>query len=95
MFLLWLNMVVITFRYSGISYSLAIVLLTNYFIFFILIIIEGSIKMRVCNVSKILYFILILTFFSLSFCCVDIVNASDNDSIKECEYTEEYLNWLK
>ena len=51
--------------------------------------------MRVCNVSKILYFILILTFFSLSFCCVDIVNASDNDSIKECEYTEEYLNWLK
>ena len=47
--------------------------------------------MRVCNVSKILSFILLLTFFSLSFCCVSIVNASDNDSIKECEYTEEYL----
>ncbi len=94
MFLLWVVRSVITFRYSGINFSMVIVLLTNYFIFFILIIIESSIKMRVCNVSKILSFILLLTFFSLSFCCVSIVNASDNDSIKECEYTEEYLNWL-
>ncbi len=37
----------------------------------------------------------VVAIIGLSFCCVELVNASQNYTINDCEYTDEYVAWTK